>query len=67
MVNSWQVLGVHGPVNPVCISVRGGGPGGGSLPQLWRNFQKSAPFGQIFVICRGKMLANNGLCVGQPP
>ena len=48
------------------ISVRGGGLGGGS-PQLWRNFQKSAPFGQIFALSRAKMLANNGLCAGQPP
>ena len=49
------------------ISVRGGGPGGGVAPQLWRNFEISASFGQIFVLGQAKMLANNGLCVGHSP
>ena len=46
---------------------RRGGRRGGNPPQLWRNLQKSAPFGQMFALNRAKMLANNGLCVGQPP
>ena len=50
----------------VSISVRGGGRGV-AAPQLWRNFQKSAPFGQMFAFSRAKMLAHNGLCVGQSP
>ena len=37
------------------------GAGGGSPPQLWINFRKSAPFGQIFALSHAKMLANNGL------
>ena len=50
------------------ISVPGGGAGGGGeSPQLKRNFQKSAFFGQIFALSWAKMLANNGLCVGPPP
>ena len=56
-------------INKVSISVRVGGPGGrGAVaPQLWKNFQKSAPFGQILAPIRAKMLVNNGLCVGLPP
>ena len=46
---------------------RGAGGGAVAPPQLWRNFQKSVTFGQIFAFSRAKMLANNGLCVGPPP
>ena len=46
----------------------GGGRGAVASPsQLWRNFQKSALFGQIFALSRAKMLANKWLCVGPPP
>ena len=38
----------------------GGGAAGGGSPQLWRNFQKVSS-------SRANMLANYGLCVGQPP
>ena len=48
--------------------MRRGARGGGAVaPRLWRDFQKSSPFGQIFAPSRARVSANNGLCVGPPP